>query len=101
MKERKTVRVTIFHQQYTLAATDQSGEIESLAAEVDDLMIKIAKEAGNVDSNRVAVLACLHLIDRLRAVESEHSGLREHVDGKTREFVGLLDAALRSQGSRA
>jgi cell division protein ZapA (FtsZ GTPase activity inhibitor) len=95
MTERKTVRVTIFHQQYTLAATDQDGEIESLAEEVDDLMVEIAKQAGNVDSNRVAVLACLELIDRLRTAEREHSQLQAHLDGKTREFASLLDDALR------
>ena len=95
MKERKTVRVTIFHQQYTLAATDQEGEIESLAEEVDDLMVEIAKQAGNVDTNRVAVLACLELVDRLRAAEREHSGLQARVNGKTREFTSLLDRALR------
>ena len=94
-EQRKTVRVTIFHQQYTLAATDQEGEIESLAEEVDDLMVEIAKQAGNVDTSRVAVLACLELVDRLRSAEREHSGLQARVNGKTREFASLLDRALR------
>jgi cell division protein ZapA len=94
-EHRKIVRVTIFHQQYTLAATDQEGEIESLAEEVDELMIEIAKQAGNVDTSRVAVLACLELADRLRSAERERSGLQEHVNGKTREFASLLDRALR------
>lgn len=94
MTERKTVRVTIFHQQYTLAATDQEGEIESLAEEVDELMIEIAKRAGNVDTNRVAVLACLELADRLRSAERDRSGLQARVNGKTREFATMLDAAL-------
>jgi cell division protein ZapA len=94
MSDRKTVRVTIFHQQYTLAATDQEGEVESLAEEVDDLMVELAKQAGNVDSGRVAVLACLHLADRLRAAERDHSGLKSRIDGKSREFSSLLDSAL-------
>ncbi len=94
-EQRKTVRVTIFHQQYTLAATGQEGEIESLAEEVDDLMVEIAKQAGNVDANRVAVLACLELVDRLRSAEREQSGLQERVVGKTREFASLLDRVLR------
>jgi cell division protein ZapA (FtsZ GTPase activity inhibitor) len=96
MTERKTVRVTIFHQNYLLAATDQDGEVESLAEEVDELMVEIAKRAGNVDTNRVAVLACLELIDRLHLAQKEHAGLKERVDEKAREFVTQLDGALQS-----
>ena len=64
--ERKTVRVTIFNQTYTLAATDEAGEVETLAHTVDELMTSIAQRAGNMDAQRIAVLACLHLADRLR-----------------------------------
>ena len=38
----KTVRVTIFHQQYSVSATDDAGEIEQLAQEIDELMNSIA-----------------------------------------------------------
>ena len=48
----KTVRVTIFHQQYSVSASDDNGEIETLAQEVDELMSAIAQRAGNVDSTR-------------------------------------------------
>jgi two-component system sensor histidine kinase KdpD len=65
--ERKTVRVTIFNQTYTLAATDEAGEVETLAQTVDELMTSIAQRAGNMDAQRIAVLACLHLADRLGA----------------------------------
>ncbi len=78
----KTVRVTIFHQQYSVAAADDSGEIEELAQEVDELMVSIAQRAGNVDSARVAVLASLHLADRLshhraRVAGTQGQGRRE------------------------
>jgi cell division protein ZapA len=92
--ERKTVRVTIFNQTYTLAATEEPGEVEQLAQEVDDLMTQIAQRAGNVDANRVAVLACLHLADRLRSMERELSVLKTRVDQKARQFSILLDKAI-------
>jgi cell division protein ZapA len=92
--ERKSVRVTIFNQTYTLLASDDPGEIESLAHVVDELMTGIAQRAGNVDSNRVAVLACLHMADRLRAMERELSDLKTRVDEKTRQFSLLLDRAM-------
>jgi cell division protein ZapA len=93
--ERKSVRVTIYNQPYTLVASEGPGEVEALAHTVDQLMTEIAPRAGNVDSTRVAVLACLHLADRLKSIETELAGLRARVDGKAREFSVLLDEALK------
>ena len=92
--ERKTVRVTIFNQTYTLAATGEDGEVETLGQTVDELMTSIAQRAGNMDSQRIAVLACLHLADRLRTIESELSSLKERVDVKTRHLSLMLDQAI-------
>ena len=94
--DRKTVRVTIFHQTYTLSAAGDQGEagdVESLAQSVDDLMVSIATRAGNVDANRVAVLACLHLADRLRSAETDLAAFKQRVETKSREFSLLLDQA--------
>lgn len=91
--ERKTVRVTIFNQAYNLLATEDSGEVEALARSVDELMTEVAQRAGNIDSNRVAVLACMHLADRLKAIERELSDLKMRVEQKSRHFSVLLDQA--------
>jgi len=93
--ERKSVRVTIYNQPYTLVASEEPGQVEALAHMVDELMTEIAPRAGNVEASRVAVLACLHLADRLKIMESELAGLRARVDGKAREFTVLLDEALK------
>ena len=92
--EKRPVRVTIFNQPYTLLATEEPGEVEELAQAVDDLMNAVAKRAGNIDSARTAVLACLHLADQLRTLEKELSALRERVDSKSREFSLLLDQVI-------
>jgi cell division protein ZapA len=86
--------VTIFHQQYSVSATDDAGEIEQLAQEVDELMNSIAARAGNVDATRVAVLASLHMADRLRTIERELLELRARVGEKSRQFSLLLDKAI-------
>ena len=91
---RKTARVTIFNQTYSLVATDEPGEVEELAHSVDELMTEIAQRAGNVDANRIAVLACLHLADRLRAMERELAVLKSRVDEKSRQFSLLLDQVI-------
>jgi cell division protein ZapA len=80
--ERKSVRVTIYNQPYTLGVTGDPTEVEELAQTVDNLMMGIAQRAGNIDSTKVAVLACLELADRLRDVER-----------KSQEFTLLLDQA--------
>jgi cell division protein ZapA len=90
----KTVRVTIFHQQYSVSADDDSDEIEQLAQEVDELMVSIAQRAGNVDAARVAVLTSLHLADRLRTIERELQDLKARVGEKSRQFSLLLDKAI-------
>ncbi len=89
-----TVRVTIFHQQYSLAAPDDPGDIEKLAQEVDELMVSIAMRAGNVDATRVAVMASLHLADKLRTIERELQELKAKVGEKSRQFSLLLDKAI-------
>src|SRR5216684_7553066 len=91
--ERKTVRVTIYNQTYSLVVTEDANEVEALAHSIDELMTEIAHRAGNVDGNRVAVLACLHLADRLRSMERELSELKTRVAEKTRQFSLLLDQA--------
>jgi len=91
--QRKTVRVTIFNQNYSLAAAG-GDDVESLARSVDDLMHNIAQRAGVSDPARVAVLTSLHLADRLRGLEQELSSLKERVDHKSREFALLLDKAI-------
>jgi len=95
--ERSTVHVTIFNQSYTLAVSGETEteEVETLAHSVDQLMTDIARQAGNVEGSRVAVLACLHLADRLRGLERELSDFRSQVGEKTRRFSLLLDEAIR------
>ena len=107
--ERKTVRVTIYNQPYTLAVSGESGEVEALAHSVDQLMTDIAQQAGNVEGSRVAVLACLHLADRLRGLEQELSDFRSQVGEKnspllracwTRRYGSILTSSLLSSLNR-
>jgi cell division protein ZapA len=95
MPNTEPVRVTIFNQTYSLVATDDAGQVQELAHIVDKLMTEIAARAGNVDSTRTAVLACLHLADQLRTIERELASLKGRVEDKAREFSVMLDSAIR------
>ena len=94
MPNTEPVRVTIFNQSYSLVASEEPGRIEELAHRIDELMLSIAARAGNVDTNRIAVLACLHLADQLESLERELAALKNKVEDKAREFSVLLDGAI-------
>ncbi len=89
--DRKTVRVTIFNQSYSLLASDEPGEVERLGHYVDELMTSIAARGGNVDTARTAVLACLHMADRLTTIERELTALRTRIETKSGELGQMLD----------
>jgi cell division protein ZapA len=96
--EKKSVRVTIFNQPYTLRTAGDPEEIHELARSVDALMESIGSKSGATDVSRVAVLACLHLADRLRALELELAALKRRVGQKSEEFSALLEQAFEDAG---
>jgi cell division protein ZapA len=88
--EKKQVMVSILGQTFPLVTTGDPAATEALAQEVDDLMNSIAMRSRNLDSARVAILASLHLADRLRQTEDELSSLSGHVETRTRRLAELL-----------
>lgn len=97
MADKQTVQVTIFHQTYTLRTSGDEEEVQQLADSVDRLMSAIAARSASADSLRIAVLACLHLADRLRSIENELAQLRQRVEEKSERFRLLLDQALEGR----
>src|SRR5512141_107614 len=95
-KQPVRVNVTILSRPYTLLASGDPREVVEVAASVDDLMLSIAAKAPNADSTRIAVLACLHLADKLRSLERDLSNLRARVDRKSEEFSDMLEQLLAS-----
>lgn len=89
--KQQHVRVNIFNQPYTVIAAGDPNDTIEVAHEVDELMSQIARRAGNLDSTRTAVLACLHLADKLKTIERQLAALRESVDHRTQSIADLLD----------
>lgn len=92
--EKHPVRVTILSQSYTLLTAGDPREVEELARYVDELMLSIAAKSPNADSTRIAVLACMHLADRLHSLEQDLNRLKDRVDRKSEEFAELLEQAI-------
>jgi len=88
------VHVQIFGQTYTVRAGTDAGYVEKLAAYVDAQMMDVSRNAGAVDSVRIAVLAALNIADecfQLRAQEGESDRLAQ---AKAEVLARALAAAL-------
>jgi cell division protein ZapA len=96
--EKQPVRVTILSRPYVLRTTGDPREVEELASSIDELMLTIASRAPNADSTHIAVLACMHLADKLRALERDLTQLKERVDRKSGEFADMLEQLIASAG---
>ena len=96
--DKQTVRVTILSRPYTLRTAGAPRELEETAASVNQVMLAIAAKAPNADSTHIAVLACLHLADRMRSLEQELNRLKSHVDRKSEEYAGMLERLLAGAG---
>jgi cell division protein ZapA len=89
--EKQPVRVTILSRPYTLLASGDPREVEEVAASVNELMLSIAAKAPTADSTGIAVLACMHLADKLRLAEQELNELRQRKDTHSGEYAEMLD----------
>ncbi len=96
MDEKQPVRVTILSRPYTLLAAGDPRQVEEVAASVNDLMLSIAGKAPNADSTRIAVLACLHLADKLRLAEIELESLRQCKSSNSAEYAALVERLIAS-----
>jgi cell division protein ZapA len=96
--EKQPVRVTILSRPYVLRTAGDPGELEQAAAAVNDLMLSIAARSPNSDSTHIAVLACLHMADKLRTLERELGNLKQRVDRKSEEFAGMLEQLIEEAG---
>jgi cell division protein ZapA len=88
------IQVEIFGQTYRVKAGAAPGYVEQVAAHVDAEMHQVSRQAGAVDSLRVAVLAALNIADeclRLRAKQAEAGG---RLDARAARLAEELSAVL-------
>ena len=98
---KRTYKVRIFQQTYSVVSSASEAEFQAIADHVDQLMHTIASRSGSTDGTRAAVMAAMHLADRLRQLEkrleSLHADQRQalrHVDEQTGHLEHLLKETL-------
>jgi cell division protein ZapA len=94
--EKHPVRVTILSRPYTLLASGDPREVEAVAESVNELMLGIAGKLPSADTTRIAVMACLHLADKLRLAEREMEELRQRKDTHSGEYAAMLEKLIAS-----
>jgi cell division protein ZapA len=87
---RQSVRVQIFNQSYSLLVDGDPQDVHEIAHQIDELMFTISSRGSSGDSTRVAVLACLHLADKLRTAEKQLQSFED----KSERIASLLEEAL-------
>ena len=90
--ERKSVKVIIYNQQYSMLTDSDPTEVDELASAVDGLIRSIASKSGTGDLGRIAVLACLHLADQLRSAERELTEVEESSNQRHAQLLKLLES---------
>jgi cell division protein ZapA len=93
---KQPVRVQIFNQTYSLLVDGDPREVQEVAQMVDELVETITSHNMSADSTRVAVLACLHLADKLRAAEKQ----LQQVQDRSGRIAALLEEALVEEARR-
>ncbi|MDZ7640107.1 MAG: cell division protein ZapA [Bryobacterales bacterium] len=102
---KRTYKVRIFQQTYSIVSSASEAEFQQIADHVDQLMHTIASRSGSTDGTRAAVMAAMHLADRLRhaeqRLESIHAEQRQalaqvgvqtgHLERLLRETLDLED----------
>lgn len=98
---KHTYKVRIYNQTYSIASSASEAEFQQIADYVDHLMHTIASRSGSADSTRAAVMAAMHLADKLRQMEQRmHALLTEQhqtlaqVDEQTSYLEQLLRETL-------
>lgn len=88
--QKTPVRVQIFNQSYSVLVDGDPNDVQEIAHQIDELMFTISNRTSQGDATRVAVLACLHLADKLRAAEKQLQSFED----KSERFALLLEDAL-------
>lgn len=89
------VTITIYGQTFSVVTGERAERVEELAQFVDQIMRSIASR-GVVDSNRAALLACLHLADEVRSLQQKLSEVKTAGETKQKltDLLHLLDDEL-------
>jgi cell division protein ZapA len=87
---KRTVKVEIFGQDYTLRSEADDEHIQRVAELVDQKMREASLSTNSKNVLNIAILAALHIADEFIRTREE----RERAEVKARELTQLIDSSL-------
>ncbi len=98
-QEDKTVRVTIFGEEYPLRGDANTDYMLRVAEYVDRSMRTVAEKSAHLSTAKVAVLAALNIADELFRERSDSQKQLTDVEEKASDILDWLDAKLADNSS--
>lgn len=96
----KAVNVTILDKEYLISCEEEERDLLRRAVEYLNVKMKDVKASGKViGSERIAVMAALHITHELLAYKTENDDYTSKVDGLVRRLQNKIDDAL-TQGKQ-
>ena len=98
-QQKKTVRVTIFGEEYPLRGEADTEYMVKVAEYVDRSMRSIAEKTGHLSTAKIAVLAAINIADELFRERSDSQTQLLTVEEKAHGILEWLDARLSDDSS--
>ena len=93
-KEPKSIMVKIFGRDYPFKATTDEDSIKEAARQVDKKMKDISREAPNLSTEDIAILAAMHLSDNLNNARRGEYSFKGEVESKIESLIQRIDQVI-------
>lgn len=85
------MQIKILNQTFNIQGVDDEEYLRKLATHVEERMAELQRATNTIDSNRLALLAALHIADDYFQLQNQLQQLDRFVSRKSAEFVKVLD----------
>ena len=85
------MQIKILNQTFNIQGVDDEEYLRKLATHVEERMTELQRATNTIDSNRLALLAALHIADDYFQLQNQMQQLDRFVSRKSAEFVKILD----------
>ncbi len=85
------MQIKILNQTFNIQGVDDEEYLRKLATHVEERMTELQRATNTIDSNRLALLAALHIADDYFQLQNQLQQLDRFVSRKSAEFVKILD----------
>ncbi len=93
-KEPKSIMVKIFGRDYPFKATTDEDSIKEAARQVDKKMKDISREAPNLSTEDIAILAAMHLSDNLNKTSRGDSSFKYQIESRIESLIQRIDQVI-------